>query len=52
VGDVAVPAGAGAVFVVVDAQGGFEFGVVVFDAPADLPEPDLVLQRGVVGQVR
>src|ERR1700716_587384 len=35
-GDVAVPAGVGASFEVVQAEAVFEFAVVVFDAPADL----------------
>lgn len=51
-GDVAVPAGPGASFIVVQAQAGFEFAVVVFDAPADLAESDQILQGGVGGQIR
>lgn len=39
-GDVAVPAEVAAAFEVVEPEAVFEFAVVVFDAPADLREPD------------
>ena len=35
-GDMAMPAGEGSSLEVVEAEPGFEFSVVVFDAPADL----------------
>jgi hypothetical protein len=41
-GDVAVPAGPGAAFEVVEAESGFQFAVVVFDAPAGFAEADQV----------
>jgi hypothetical protein len=50
-GDVAVPAFPSAAFVVVQAQAGFEFAVVVFDTPADLPQPDQILKWGVGGKL-
>ena len=48
-GDVAVPADEGAAFEVVEAEAGFEFAVVVFDAPAAFREADQVVQAGVGG---
>ena len=49
--DVAVPAGEGAAFEVVQAEAGFQFAVVVLDPPADLGQPDELGDRGVFGQV-
>ena len=47
----AVPAGVGAAFEVVEAEAGFEFWVVVFDAPADLGQADEFGQGNVVVEV-
>jgi hypothetical protein len=51
-GDMAVPAGEGAALEVGEAEAGFEFAVVVFDAPAHFGESDEGFQRCVGGQVR
>jgi len=48
---VAVPAGPGTAFEVVEAEAGLEFAVVVFDAPAACGELDQVGQGGVGGQI-
>jgi hypothetical protein len=48
---VAVPAEVGAAFEVIQAEAVFEFSVVVFDAPADLGQPNQFPQRGVGRQV-
>ena len=50
-GDVAVPAGPGAAFEVVQAEAGFEFAVVVFDAPAGFARRTRCGEGGVGGQV-
>jgi hypothetical protein len=39
-GDVAVPAGVGAAFELVQSQAGFQLAVVVLDPPPDLGQPD------------
>ena len=49
-GDVAVPAGVGASFEVVQAEAVFEFAVVVFDAPADLGQLHECCEWRVGGQ--
>jgi hypothetical protein len=49
---VAVPAGEGTVFEVVQAEAGLQLPMVVFDPPADLAQPDHGLQRGADGYVR
>jgi hypothetical protein len=49
--DVAVPAGEGSALKVVDAEAGFQFAVVVFDAPADFPQAYQGFQRGVPAEV-
>ncbi len=46
-----MPADPGAAFEVVEAEAGFEFAVVVFDAPAAFREVDQVGQGRVGGQV-
>lgn len=46
-GGVVVPAEPGSAFEVVQTEGVFEFAVVVFDAPADLRQPDEFFDGGV-----
>ncbi len=49
-GDVAVPAGPGAAFEVVESEAFFQFSVVVFDAPPDLAQSYEVGWVGVGGK--
>src|SRR5579875_19788 len=51
-GDVVIPAAVGAAFEVIESESVFEFAVVMLDAPAQLPQPDQLLDRSVGGKVR
>lgn len=50
-GGVAMPAVEGAAFEVGESEAGFQFPVVVLDAPSHLREPDQGTDRGVDGEV-
>ena len=50
-GGVVVPAEPGAAFEVVEAEAGFEFAVVVFDAPADFRQAHEFVDGCVGGRV-